>query len=586
MLSHELTTQAVRILLPISDLHIGSRLVAFSGALMLGLRRDFGGDPQHLAAVQAVMPDADGRPRRFLVLHDVVPGGTGYLDRFGEPDRLHRILTFAYEQLKECPCQEEGREACHRCLLSVVPNRDIPLADRSLAVDLLEDLLSDWRTETLNSLTTVDIGQIQLNELEQRFSENVRQWVAGRPDGMVTDQSGPNGPELLISYRTAAGAVRTWLMKALHGVSAVGVRTEPDFLFTRQDSRSSQIAVYLDGKEFHASTPHNRTADDARKRTALRDQHYRVISLTFADVQNWTTRLDGKRGPDDNLVDTATAAAVLGLVSDPRVSTLWAPATELFTALLDDPDADVWGQGAAQLIGKVAVDRVEEQIRADPGTVEQVVATWVEAGQIAATPDLDLIVFRSTLRPGLPLLLLLDTSDPSGIGMGAVIVLDDSKGAVGTDSHDRNWRTWLRWSNILQFLGTGTVGWSEVWSQESVESLLQRRLSFDAPTQPIEVSWGPEWAQVLEFTDEVVHDLVTLLSSENSAVPEPGAEIGEGYQVWQVELAWPDRKVAVVLDYDGVRDGWLVANGWGLVHHKDHVSSMEELTELWAGERA
>lgn len=583
MLSHELVTQAVRILLPISDFHVAPRMVAFAGALLLGLRRDFGGDPQHLAIVQAVMPDHEGRPRRFLVLHDVVPGGTGYLDRFGDPDRLHRILTFAHEQLKECPCRDEGREACHRCLLSVVPSRDIPLTDRSLAVELLDDLLSDWRTEVLQSLSSVDISEVQLNELEQQFSENVKQWVAGQPDGMVTEQSGTNGLELSFSYRTASGGVRTWLMKALHGVTAVGVRTEPDFQFIRQDSVSSRIAVYLDGKEFHASKQHNRTADDARKRTALRDNDYRVISLTFADVQDWAVHLSGARGDADNLVDAATAAVILGLESDPLVSKLWAPAVDLLTALLDDPDAKAWGRGAGQLVGKVATDRVEEQLEAD-GSLKQIVATWGEHGQISASPETGLVVFQSTLRPGLPLLLLLETTNLSSIAMGAVVVLDDSPASVGSESHDKNWRAWLRWSNVLQFLGTGTVGWSEIWSRQSIESLFQRHLSFDIPTPDADVMWPAEWGVVLEFTDRKVEDLVKLLASEKTAIPEPGAEVGEGYQVWQVELAWPDRKIAVVIDDDTERDSWLMANGWSLVHHGDHISSFEQLTELWAGE--
>jgi hypothetical protein len=34
----------------------------------------------------------------------------------------------------------------------------------------------------------------------------------------------------------------------------------------------------------------------------------------------------------------------------------------------------------------------------------------------------------------------------------ALAVLDDDAGLRGTDEHRHRWRTWLYWSNLLQFL--------------------------------------------------------------------------------------------------------------------------------------
>jgi ATP-dependent helicase YprA (DUF1998 family) len=153
LLSHQLSTQAVRLLLPVSTFHVEKRLTSFKTALLLGLRRDFGGHPQHLDVVTAQMPDEHRRPRQFLVLHDTVPGGTGYLDRLGEPDRMRAILQQAHDVLAACPCQFEQQVACHRCLLGVAAPREVEHADRRVALEMIAELLTAWQVEDIGSVT-------------------------------------------------------------------------------------------------------------------------------------------------------------------------------------------------------------------------------------------------------------------------------------------------------------------------------------------------------------------------------------------------------------------------------------------------
>ena len=589
-LSHELTTQAVRILLPVSTFEVKRQLVAFAGALLLGLQRDFGGDPQHLSVVTASMPDQEKRPRRFLVLHDLVAGGTGYLDRFGDPQKLRHILTLARDELASCPCREERRVACHRCLLAVVPGRDVPHADRALAVELLDDLLSHWTTVDLDSVTNVDIGSIELNELELRFREALKAWVLRQPNGTVTDLAAANGTQLSLSFESSEGAVRSWLVKTLHGVKAGAVTTEPDFLLTRQDAKSAQIAVYLDGKAYHASVAHNRTADDALKRTSLRSDGYRVISLTFADVEDWELRLTDKKGKVADLVPNSTAAAAKAHVADPRISLLWGPSTGLLTGLLEDPEAGVWSKGAGALAGQVAFDRkVSGPFTTPRGELMSTVIDWAATGNLAASGEGDLVSFPSTTFAGVPLLAVLDTANTSGPVMGVVAVLDDRDDEVAKESHDAHWRDWLRWSNALQFLADAPAGaapgWAEVWTQKSLGSLRERYLTFDAPPPPADVSWSKEWALVLEYTDDSVHDLVHELADGGFAVPIPGEEVGTGHHVWQVELAWPDSKVAVVIDHDDSRDDWLRSAGWTVVRVTSVAATLTALKSIWEGDR-
>lgn len=582
-LSHELHTQAVRILLPVSTFQVERRLVAFTGALLLGLRRDFGGDPQHLAVVPSAMPDQEGRQRRFLVLHDVVPGGTGYLDRLGDPGRLRHILTLARETLAACPCAGDGRAACHRCLLAVVPDRDVPQADRHLAVELLDDLLGDWTVQELDSVTAVDIGKLQSNEFEQSFAEALGTWVRAQLGGSVTALAGPGGTEHQLSFTGESGP-RTWLLRPQVPVKAVGVMVQPDFVLTRQDSVSPAVAVFLDGKQFHASPEHNRTADDAAKRAALRDAGYRVFSLTYTDVTDWLARLSGGKPSLEPLVPAHLGAQVQEHVADPRVDKLWAPPVDLLAALLQHPDADVWREGAGQLAAAVVVDRSagsSERVSAE--TLMAHLLAWARDGLAGepsgpsfgtAVPNTD-VIFPSATPVGLPLVVALDPDDGR---IGALTVLDDSAEVVGGDVHDVRWRDWLRWMNVLQFLGTAnspTAGFGECWTTESLATLASRALTLQGST--IDVAFTSEWQQVVEFTDASVHPLIRALAEDGYAVPVPGEEVGDVGDVWQVELAWPESGIAVVIDDVAERDAWLAGHGWTVVRLGDVAGNMHDI---------
>ena len=68
------------------------------------------------------------------MLYDAVPGGTGYLPRLADPERMRSILEAARRLISTCPCQHEGRVACHRCLLGVVDRQDYDYARRELAL--------------------------------------------------------------------------------------------------------------------------------------------------------------------------------------------------------------------------------------------------------------------------------------------------------------------------------------------------------------------------------------------------------------------------------------------------------------------
>ncbi len=121
-LTRSLTTQGIVLRLPPS-VTIGDSFAvpSLATSVLLGLHEQLGGSPDHIAIASIADPtlesDGGGRTDPALLLHDVVPGGTGYLAELADPERLWDLLHRAWVIVRDCPCRDEARLACHRCLL-------------------------------------------------------------------------------------------------------------------------------------------------------------------------------------------------------------------------------------------------------------------------------------------------------------------------------------------------------------------------------------------------------------------------------------------------------------------------------------
>ena len=109
ILAHQLETEALRVLLPVATALIDERVASFAAALMAGVAKKYGGDPDHLAIITATMPDQEtGRRRRFLVLHDTLRGGTGYLHRLADKDEFREVLQDCAHRRRGMPVRGRG----------------------------------------------------------------------------------------------------------------------------------------------------------------------------------------------------------------------------------------------------------------------------------------------------------------------------------------------------------------------------------------------------------------------------------------------------------------------------------------------
>ena len=340
ILAHVLHTEAIRVLLPVATALVSERVASFAAALMAGVAKEYGGDPDHLAVITATMPDQETeRRRQFLVLHDTLPGGTGYLHRLADQKEFREVLVSARDIVAGCRCAGDGKLACHRCLLSHIDDDKWPLVSRAEALSMLDDLLQDWTTSSVASTREISLaGQVE-SELEARFWRVLKNWAAAQPAVSLT-------PAATINGRSTA-ALRTdrahWQVTMHHRARG----TIPDVEFARTDQDAPKVVVYLDGYKYHAAPNKNRIAEDADKRAGLRADGTVVFQFDWEAVNDMADDAISEDMPWPPYQGNAQARARTAYQragGDPAElpDTIWCNPVRTLFAYLIDPGQTRW----------------------------------------------------------------------------------------------------------------------------------------------------------------------------------------------------------------------------------------------------
>ncbi|MET9244941.1 DEAD/DEAH box helicase [Nonomuraea sp. NPDC003709] len=602
ILAHELRTEALRILLPIATLMAEERTATFQAALMTGVAAKYGGDPDHLAIVTATMPDHDtGRRRRFLVLHDTLPGGTGYLHRLSTPEGFREVLSAAHKIVMECPCKEErDKRACHRCLLSHVPGSMYDKVSRADALELLDGLLAEWEVTEISDTGEISLWEQVESELEARFLGGLETW-ARRADTPGTLARG----EVVNRRKTADlriegpdGIIRHWRMILQNTIR----ETRPDVVFRLIDSEPQEVSVYLDGYAYHAAPEINRLAGDAAKRARLRAHRGLVFQLTWDDLEEWeqrdfapNTSREPLRAPYLGNAQNAARRVYTSSQGDPEelVRTMWTNPIETLLAYLASPMPGLWLKRTEAVVAG-AVPASTAMSRCGPDGVAERLAAALRGLPLPASASGNQQV---TLCISDPLTIVFDQRSAEPV-WSAFIVIDDRNETINADEagHRDRWAKWLYWGNLLQFLdaGRGDSGQlaftdldafdpAQVAAAGGVGFLsalslapLDEDLRSPEETTPVRGTTPPpseptgrsaRWEEVLDLLEPDEPGLAELahaLADQRTRPPEIGYELG--VQAWQAELAWPAVKAAVVLAGDDdearKRDAAYAEAGW------------------------
>ncbi|MCK2183596.1 DEAD/DEAH box helicase [Halomonas getboli] len=613
-LYRELSSEALRLLLPLSDIAMSDTARhSLIAALHLGLKQHFHGNVDHLKVSEQQTPSQGSAPsRHYLVLHDSVPGGTGYLKELMQsPDTLLAMLQTAFEHLDGCDCQhDEQLDGCYRCLLAYRESRHMVHISRRRAMELLERILS--RRDALiaiDGLDHVDLNALVESELEQRFIDA----LANRETGIrllpELYEGTPGWRLTLETGRREDGTPRlaSWLVEPQRNLGAAdGVTrdTRPDFvLWPASDSQQQArpVALYLDGFQYH----HDQLDDDTAKRQAvLASGRFHVWTLGWRDLEG--TDLDlplWQRQPTGHLGNFyPKTAEKLGTTSrHAGLEDLKESSLNWLLAYLRDP-LDTAQRLAQAALGQ-AFHWLDQRTLQDPGLRQSIDLELAENAPVAVRHAL--LPESATILLGGVMNALGNSEDANAPASSEITLsipfdalqnanrlpvelhfhlsLDDRHLPDNTEGEAR-WRAFWHAANLLQFAprfsmcsvqGVARQVVSDTVAECTALKTAIKGSQDESSTSQNSTAATAEWQALIDQELTLLpREWLTSLAQRGLPVPTPGLDVldASGEASITLELAWESAKVAVALEDDLPADWQSALSDWRLVTTHDNAT--------------
>ena len=277
-LFREFDSEAIRLLLPITNLEIDDeKLHSLIASIHMGLKLFFKGSVDHLrVGIYDEIDNANESSKRYLVLYDTVPGGTGYLKQLIiDKNPLFEVLELANKKIKNCDCED----GCYKCLYAYKNNFDRPLISKNKAKYIIENILKEKdNIERIDSIS--DISQDGLSEsmLEELFLSKIKSISTVFKKDLVRGRSG-----YIVEFDNK---YRYDLLQqvSLGSEDNISIYSKADFVFYPKNSKLKPIVVFTDGFAYHEK----RVDQDSAQRIAIaKSGKFIVWSLTWEDVSEF-----------------------------------------------------------------------------------------------------------------------------------------------------------------------------------------------------------------------------------------------------------------------------------------------------------
>ncbi|MGF6882332.1 ATP-dependent helicase YprA (DUF1998 family) [Nocardia sp. GAS34] len=541
-LARTLRTQAVLLHVPHVLEYDTFAHPSLSAAILLGLRQVIGGSPEHLDV--ATITDAlHAQSQRALLIHDTVPGGTGYLAEFADPAKVWSVLVAARDVVENCSCATEQRLACHNCLLPFAPPYEVDKVSRKTAAKILDQILDAkpgtaaswerWSASIVEEAPAKKVGSAE-SPLERDFYATFLDRL-GTLGATIEEKPGTYANQATITL--PGKKIRRWtLIPQVQMGNAV-----PDFGLSTTDPDVPEIAVFADGWKFHAEPgPNNRVADDARKRNILRSGGVLVWSFGHKD-------LDRFKRSDTHAPSWYTEGAAKSVRKNvrPALFDLLAadPITQLL-AFMQDPDLEAWS-GVGRWLPMMFLR--DKRAKGDVAAI----ASWaldLLDGKDNPIPAGEYACWAYAEGP----LTVTAALQPSTGTNVAVLVLDDRDDKIASDE-GAAWREWLRLSN-----------WFGLHTANLVTSRTLLAADDSAPDVAAVSSQdlSPAWNALCDnAVSDIERALLVELAAVGAPLPEQGLETDEGDVI---DLAWPSAHVGVLFDGGEEAAEAIINQGWGI----------------------
>ncbi len=576
-LYREFSSEAVRILLPQAAM-VGAERVfnSFIAALQLGLRQEFGGQVDHLrmTSCEEPLPGGGGR-KRFLLLYDTVPGGTGYLQDLTERGkRLMGVLRKARDVMAGCPCNADpAQDGCYGCLYAYRNSYGMETTSRDTAVELLSDILA--REDQLE--TTATVGDVWVNpvlgsELEAQFIAAIhRRQLEGQK--VHVHQHVVNGkPGYILKAGDHLYTVEPQV--PLGPTSGVAVASCPDFLIrqARSGEDFTPIAVFLDGFQYHK----DKVTDDTLKRLAIvQSGKYRQWTLTWQDVNpQFATGeirnpfMEGLHAEMQPLQERFGRA--LGVAEMMHLAVK--PPLEQFLRYLEKPSRERWRGVAmvralgwfnqARMRSEALADDFRRYLQSECSTAFRELLEEQQDDRAYGGLGYGDVADPLTVRCYLPMDAIAKIA-PERLFVSLRL---ETPGNGDTEAFKAAWQGFHRLYNVLQFLPAVELATSQGAAAAMYEGIPWRYAKAAVAGEQEEpaaaVPGEPELAELIELVAPGVAPHLRRLVQAGVALPEVGFELADadGTVIAEAELAWPVQRIAVV-EPQALTSVWIAA-GW------------------------
>lgn len=316
-LYRHMQTEAIKILLPIQIMDAKASVEMFKSGIELGMKEYYHSSPEHIRIDSYTeVNQATGQKDYYLVMYDTIPGGTGYLAKLYNTQEFSKLLQDAYDNIKECKCQLEGKDGCYHCILTYGNQYSRDAFSREQAEAMfgkLVDGANTWERIDGSVGTIAQAGAAEDSELELKFIRAMQTMAKNNnwEFEKVPDDDSYHYELHIIDDRDNT-ELRYSIRPQFELTMAYGVRhiTIPDFQIMCTYAKIGGIeiedfmkipwwSVYLDGYKYHACDPNMRFYSDLEKREGIKQaKPQRMFSwtITWEDIQLFESEKEDELG--------------------------------------------------------------------------------------------------------------------------------------------------------------------------------------------------------------------------------------------------------------------------------------------------
>jgi DEAD/DEAH box helicase domain-containing protein len=549
-LYREFNSEAIRLMLPISSLDIDDeKLHSLIASFQLGLKAYFKGSVDHLkVGIYDEVDSKDEMSKRYLILYDTVPGGTGYLKQLMRDEKpLFEVLDVALDKLKSCKCNtEHEKDGCYKCIYAYKNNFDRPLISKRKAIEVIENILSSRKNITkVDSVSDVNSDSLSESVLEELFISKLKnRSLTWKP---IITSRGHSGYFFEIQDKdNKKYSYELEQQVELTSKENVEIYSKTDFIiYPIKNKAMKPIVIFTDGFAFHE----DRVDVDSSQRMAIVKSHnYISWSLTWEDIEEFNKNkpsykyenyLDEKYlnisqfkklyKKDKEFLKSSSMKLLMEFLTNPNISDLEERAMITSACMIKPKPYDITDKTLLNSLSEdIYEDLLDSKINYFGGVVYD---------------DEDVSIIS-----------LANLSDLKNNDFSKNIFILHIKDKL-TKLNFNSWAGILRMYNLLQFLPN-----SFFTTTKAIEKDLYGVINFNINSKNSSMN---EWNLVYEDVLDEAKELVKILSKyENLPVPNIGEEIVDSNNtvICEAELIWYEFKIAVTIEKNIIIDEWKIFN--------------------------